>query len=104
MSVLDRFRLEGKRLFITGGSRGLGRAMALAIADAGADVILVGREKATLERTAVEAARQTMLNVTATGRMNSRMGGSSGWWGRFEVAMSVTGGRLRSSASLRCVK
>jgi gluconate 5-dehydrogenase len=52
MSILDRFRLDGKRLFITGGSRGLGREMALAIADAGADVILVGREIASLEATA----------------------------------------------------
>ena len=52
MSVLDRFRLDGKRLFITGGSRGLGREMALAIADAGADVILTGRDEASLEKTA----------------------------------------------------
>lgn len=54
MSVLDRFRLDGKRLFITGGSRGLGREMALAIAEAGADVILVGRETSSLESTAAE--------------------------------------------------
>lgn len=54
MSVLDRFRLDGKRLFITGGSRGLGREMALAIADAGADVILVGRDAPSLDRTAGE--------------------------------------------------
>lgn len=54
MSVLDRFRLDGKRLFITGGSRGLGREMALAIAEAGADVILVGRDTASLETTAAE--------------------------------------------------
>lgn len=60
MSVLDRFRLDGKRLFITGGSRGLGRAMAIAIAEAGADVILVGRTAESLKSTASE--------VKATGR------------------------------------
>jgi gluconate 5-dehydrogenase len=54
MSVLDRFRLDGKRLFITGGSRGLGRAMAVAIAEAGADVILVGRSIESLDATAEE--------------------------------------------------
>jgi len=54
MSVLDRFRLDGRRLFVTGGSRGLGRAMALAIADSGADVVLTGRDAASLERTAGE--------------------------------------------------
>jgi gluconate 5-dehydrogenase len=54
MAILDRFRLDGKRLFITGGSRGLGREMALAIGDAGADVILVGRDEASLEKTATD--------------------------------------------------
>ena len=54
MSVLNRFRLDNRRLFITGGSRGLGREMALAIADAGADVILTGREEASLEKTAAD--------------------------------------------------
>jgi len=52
MPVLDRFRLDGKRLFITGGSRGLGREMALAIAEAGANVVLVGRDADSLSRTA----------------------------------------------------
>ena len=54
MSILDRFRLDGKRLFITGGSRGLGREMALAIADAGADVVLSGRDAESLDRTAAD--------------------------------------------------
>ena len=51
MSLFDRFRLDGHKLFITGGSRGLGREMALAIAEAGADVILVGRDGESLEQT-----------------------------------------------------
>jgi gluconate 5-dehydrogenase len=54
MGVLDRFRLDGKRGFITGGSRGLGREMALGLAEAGADVVLVGREAASLEATAAD--------------------------------------------------
>ena len=54
MSIFDQFRLDGKKLFITGGSRGLGREMALAIADAGADVILVARDAEQLEITADE--------------------------------------------------
>ncbi|MCA9174470.1 MAG: SDR family oxidoreductase [Planctomycetales bacterium] len=54
MSILDRFRLDGKRLLITGASRGLGRSMALAMADAGADVVLVSRDAERLEQTASE--------------------------------------------------
>ena len=52
MNVLDRFRLDGKRVLITGGSRGLGRA--LACAGAGADVALVGRDLDCLERAAAD--------------------------------------------------
>src|SRR5262245_2831008 len=58
MGVLDRFRLDGKRCFVTGGSRGLGREMALAIAEAGAGLILVGRDRASLEATAGEVERR----------------------------------------------
>jgi NAD(P)-dependent dehydrogenase (short-subunit alcohol dehydrogenase family) len=55
MNVLDRFRLDGKRLFITGGSRGFGRAIALAAAEAGADIVLNARDPDTLAKTAGEA-------------------------------------------------
>jgi len=60
MSIFDRFRLDGKKALITGGSRGLGKAMAQALAEAGADLVLVGREREALEATGKE--------LTALGR------------------------------------
>jgi NAD(P)-dependent dehydrogenase (short-subunit alcohol dehydrogenase family) len=56
MNVFDQFRLDGRRALITGGSRGLGRAMAQSLAEAGADLVLVGREAATLTEAQRELA------------------------------------------------
>ena len=49
MGVLDQFRLDGRRACVTGGSRGLGLAAARGLAEAGADLVLIGRDLAALK-------------------------------------------------------
>lgn len=61
MGVLDLFRLDGRRACVTGGSRGLGFAMARALAEAGADLVLVGRDA-----DALEAARKQLADTGRT--------------------------------------
>lgn len=52
--VLGRFRLDGKRAIVTGASRGIGREIAIAFADAGADLALVSRRRESLDEVARE--------------------------------------------------
>src|SRR5262245_21873480 len=67
MSVLDRFRLHGKTGLINGGSRGLGLEMARALGEAGANLVLVGRETATLQKAVEElsALKRRVATITA---------------------------------------
>ena len=55
--VLDVFRLNGKVAWVTGASRGLGKAMAMALAEAGADLVLSARTVVDLEGTASDVKR-----------------------------------------------
>lgn len=57
--MTDRFDLTGKVALVTGGSRGLGRSMVLAFAEAGADVIIASRKLDSCEETAAEVRKLT---------------------------------------------
>ncbi|MFB3814103.1 MAG: SDR family NAD(P)-dependent oxidoreductase [Terriglobales bacterium] len=54
MSILDLFRLEGQVAVVTGGSKGIGRGIALALAEAGADVVVAARSRLEVEAVADE--------------------------------------------------
>ena len=58
--MLERFRLDDRVAIVTGSTRGLGRTFALALAEAGADIVIVGRDG--------EAAEQVKAEVELLGR------------------------------------
>jgi len=59
---MNRFSLQGRNAVVTGGSRGIGKAIALALADAGANVALTYRERA-------EDAREVARAIESKGRL-----------------------------------
>lgn len=65
MSVFDRFRLDGRRALITGGTRGLGLEMARALGEAGAELIIVGSDADLLAGAATSLRGQGLTVSTA---------------------------------------
>ena len=53
MNVLDAFRLDDQAAIVTGGSKGLGYAIAEALAQAGANVLIASRTESELNAAAV---------------------------------------------------
>jgi NAD(P)-dependent dehydrogenase (short-subunit alcohol dehydrogenase family) len=62
--IMGRFDLSGRKAIVTGGSRGIGRSIALGLAEAGAEICVVSREN-------VEAAESLASQLREIGRLQS---------------------------------
>ena len=94
---LSQFSLEGKVALITGGSRGIGRASALALADAGASVVVSSRKIADLEPVA-EEIKSKGVKAMAIAAHNAKMEDSKALveqvtkaFGRIDILMNNAG-------------
>lgn len=97
MPVLDRFRLDGRTAVVTGSTRGLGRAFARALAEAGANVVVVGRDAGAAAETtedleAIGVETLTVLaDVTVRADLERVLSLSLARFGRVDVLVNNAG-------------
>ena len=65
MTILDRFRLDGKLAVVTGCRRGIGKALSIALAEAGADIVGVSKSLESAGSSVEEAVRKAGRNFHA---------------------------------------
>ncbi|MCO8125695.1 SDR family oxidoreductase [Acidimicrobiia bacterium EGI L10123] len=88
------FSLDGRRTLVTGASTGIGRAMAGALAAAGAEVVLVARTPADLERAADEIGERASWTVADVGD-EGQIDHLCGQVGDIDIVVNAAGVNLR---------
>jgi NAD(P)-dependent dehydrogenase (short-subunit alcohol dehydrogenase family) len=98
MAIDGRFGLEGKTAIVTGNGSGLGRAMSLALADAGANIVGAGRRPDPLLETVrmIEAKGRRALaiptDVTKSDQVNRMVEQAIAEFGRIDILINNAGG------------
>ena len=98
--ILDRFRLTDRCAIVTGAGRGIGAASALALAEAGADVVLAARTEEQLSQVAGRVEDVGRRAVVVTGNlsdldvMTSLADTARGEFGRIDVVVNNLGGTM----------
>jgi NAD(P)-dependent dehydrogenase (short-subunit alcohol dehydrogenase family) len=94
---LSRFSLEGKIALVTGGSRGIGRAIAMAFADAGANVAISSRKLPDLESAADEIEKKGVRSLAVASHVakgeesKALVDRVKGEWGRIDILVNNAG-------------
>lgn len=100
--VKDLFDLEGKVAIVTGASRGLGQAMAIALAQAGANIVGVGQSNMTSTKEEVERAGKKFLEIkadlTSTEKVNEIVEKTVENFGRIDILVNNAGTIRRQDA------